>query len=96
MIVPRAEHCISRANISPPALKVLYRLKDAGYQAFLVGGAVRDLCSAHDVPFGAYAEAGHDATSPAVEILMAIFACNGDSLPADAARRLIQLANVEP
>jgi poly(A) polymerase len=43
VIVPRAEHCISRANISPPALKVLYRLKDAGYQAFLVGGAVRDL-----------------------------------------------------
>ena len=43
MIVPRAEHCISRANISPPALKVLYRLKDAGHQAFLVGGAVRDL-----------------------------------------------------
>ena len=43
VIVPRAEHPISRANISPPALKVLYRLKDAGYQAFLVGGAVRDL-----------------------------------------------------
>ncbi len=43
MIVPRAEHTISRANISPQALKVLYRLKDAGYQAFLVGGAVRDL-----------------------------------------------------
>ncbi|HKE96161.1 MAG TPA: polynucleotide adenylyltransferase PcnB, partial [Povalibacter sp.] len=34
---------MSRANISPNALKVLYRLKDAGYQAFLVGGAVRDL-----------------------------------------------------
>ena len=43
VIVPRAGHCISRANISPNALKVLYRLKDAGYQAFLVGGAVRDL-----------------------------------------------------
>jgi poly(A) polymerase len=42
-IVPRAEHNISRANISPSALKVLYRLKDAGFQAFLVGGAVRDL-----------------------------------------------------
>jgi len=41
--VPRAEHPISRANISPYALKVLYRLKDAGFQAFLVGGAVRDL-----------------------------------------------------
>jgi poly(A) polymerase len=43
VIVPRAGHNISRANISPGALKVLYRLKDAGYQAFLVGGAVRDL-----------------------------------------------------
>ena len=43
VIVPRAEHPISRADISPNALKVLYRLKDAGYQGFLVGGAVRDL-----------------------------------------------------
>jgi poly(A) polymerase len=43
VIVPRAEHPISRANISPNALRVLYRLKEAGYQAFLVGGAVRDL-----------------------------------------------------
>ncbi len=43
MVVPRAEHPISRADISPNALKVLYRLKDAGYQGFLVGGAVRDL-----------------------------------------------------
>jgi poly(A) polymerase len=43
VIVPRAEHPISRANISPYALKVLYRLKDAGFQGFLVGGAVRDL-----------------------------------------------------
>jgi poly(A) polymerase len=43
VIVPRADHPISRSNIAPSALKVLYRLKDAGYQAFLVGGAVRDL-----------------------------------------------------
>ena len=43
VIVPRADHPISRADISPNALKVLYRLKDAGYQGFLVGGAVRDL-----------------------------------------------------
>ncbi len=43
VIVPRAEHPISRANIAPNALKVLYRLKDAGFQGFLVGGAVRDL-----------------------------------------------------
>ncbi len=43
LIIPRAEHSISRAAISPNALKVLYRLKEAGYEAFLVGGAVRDL-----------------------------------------------------
>lgn len=43
LIVARDSHPISRANISPNALKVLYRLKEAGYQAFLVGGAVRDL-----------------------------------------------------
>lgn len=42
-IVPRAEHRISRANISSNALKVLYRLKNAGYEAYLVGGSVRDL-----------------------------------------------------
>lgn len=41
--IPRSEHSISRVNISPNALKVLYRLKDAGYQAHLVGGGVRDL-----------------------------------------------------
>jgi poly(A) polymerase len=34
---------VSRAQISQNALKVLYRLRDAGYQAFLVGGGVRDL-----------------------------------------------------
>ncbi len=39
----RSEHGISRANISENALKVLYRLKKSGYQAHLVGGAVRDL-----------------------------------------------------
>jgi len=42
-IVPRSEHIISRASISDNALKVLYRLKNAGYKAFLVGGSVRDL-----------------------------------------------------
>ena len=43
VIIPRSEHPISRTEISPNALKVLYRLKEAGYQGFLVGGAVRDL-----------------------------------------------------
>jgi poly(A) polymerase len=43
VIVPRSEHNISRANISPNALKVLYRLKSAGFEAYIVGGGVRDL-----------------------------------------------------
>jgi poly(A) polymerase len=41
--IPRDEHNISRANISRNAVKVLYRLNGAGYQAYLVGGGVRDL-----------------------------------------------------
>jgi len=43
VVIPRSEHPISRSAISSNALKVLYRLNEAGYQAFLVGGAVRDL-----------------------------------------------------
>jgi len=42
-IIEREDHCISRKSISPNAVKVLYRLNDAGYYAFLVGGGVRDL-----------------------------------------------------
>lgn len=42
-IIPRSDHPISRNNIDKEALKVLYRLRDAGHTAFLVGGGVRDL-----------------------------------------------------
>jgi poly(A) polymerase len=42
-IIPRSEHSISRSQISPNALRVLYRLREAGYMGFLVGGCVRDL-----------------------------------------------------
>ncbi|HEY5970885.1 MAG TPA: polynucleotide adenylyltransferase PcnB [Pseudoxanthomonas sp.] len=42
-IIPRDQHSISRKDISPNALRVLYRLRDAGFQGYLVGGAVRDL-----------------------------------------------------
>lgn len=42
-IIPRSEHSISRSSISPNALRVLYRLREGGFQAFLVGGCVRDL-----------------------------------------------------
>lgn len=47
-IIPRAKHSISRANISKHALKVLYRLKDAGFEAYLVGGGVRDVLLKRD------------------------------------------------
>ncbi|MGM3188433.1 polynucleotide adenylyltransferase PcnB [Musicola paradisiaca] len=43
MVIPRDQHPISRSDISENALKVLYRLNKAGYEAYLVGGGVRDL-----------------------------------------------------
>ena len=42
-VIPREQHTISRKDISENALKVLYRLNKAGYEAYLVGGGVRDL-----------------------------------------------------
>ncbi|NGN98149.1 polynucleotide adenylyltransferase PcnB [Grimontia kaedaensis] len=42
-VIPRQEHGISRKDISENALKVLYRLNKAGFEAYLVGGGVRDL-----------------------------------------------------
>ena len=42
-VIPRSDHSISRALISANALRVLYRLREGGFKAFLVGGCVRDL-----------------------------------------------------
>jgi len=42
-VYPRTRHPVSRKNIDPDALKVLYRLYRAGHTAYLVGGGVRDL-----------------------------------------------------
>ena len=42
-VISRDQHSISRKDISPSALKVLYRLNDAGFEAYLVGGCIRDL-----------------------------------------------------
>ncbi len=42
-VIPRDAHTISRKHISPSALRVLYRLREGGHHAYLVGGAVRDL-----------------------------------------------------
>src|SRR3954452_21864019 len=42
-VVPRAEHTLSRSDVDPDALKVLYRLRQGDHVAYLVGGSVRDL-----------------------------------------------------
>jgi poly(A) polymerase len=42
-VIPRAEHTLSRRDIDPDALKVLYRLRQFDHVAYLVGGSVRDL-----------------------------------------------------
>ena len=42
-IIPRKEHCISRKQISPNALYILYLLHRRGFIAYLVGGCVRDI-----------------------------------------------------
>ncbi|ALM54165.1 polynucleotide adenylyltransferase PcnB [Halomonas huangheensis] len=41
-VIHRDEHPISRSQFSDAALKVLYRLHNSGYDAFLVGGCLRD------------------------------------------------------
>jgi poly(A) polymerase len=47
LVVPRAEHTISRKQIDPDALRVLYRLHEHDFLAYLVGGSVRDLLLGH-------------------------------------------------
>src|SRR5690349_9206954 len=42
-VIARSQHSISRRDIDPDALKVLYRLHEHEYVAYLVGGGVRDL-----------------------------------------------------
>ncbi len=41
--VPKAEHGIDPALVDERAVKVVKTLKDAGHEAYIVGGAVRDL-----------------------------------------------------
>jgi len=43
VLLPRADHGLSRRRIDPQTLSVLYRLHRAGFIAYLVGGGVRDL-----------------------------------------------------
>jgi len=43
VILQRSAHVVSRKDITSAAIKVLYRLKDAGFKAYIAGGGVRDL-----------------------------------------------------
>ena len=43
LIIPESEHSIRESQLDIEALKVLYRLRDAGFKGYLVGGGVRDL-----------------------------------------------------
>lgn len=47
-IIQRSEHNVSRSSVSENALKVLYRLKNAGFESYLVGGGVRDILLGRD------------------------------------------------
>jgi len=42
-VLTRDQHPVSRQLLSPSALKVLYRLNKGGFDAYLVGGGVRDI-----------------------------------------------------
>lgn len=43
IVYTQSEHLISNKRIDPDALQIVNRLRDAGYTAYIVGGAVRDL-----------------------------------------------------
>ena len=65
-VIPRDHHPISRKWISDNALKVMYRLNRAGHEAYLVGGAVRDLLlSGHPKDF----DVATDATPEQIRAL---------------------------
>ena len=43
VILKKPEHGISRRNIDPDALRILFRLHSLRFTAYLTGGAVRDM-----------------------------------------------------
>ena len=43
VIIPRDQHTVSRKQLSSAAVKTLYRLQDCGFDAYLIGGGVRDV-----------------------------------------------------
>ncbi|TDO95486.1 polynucleotide adenylyltransferase PcnB [Marinomonas balearica] len=42
LVIPKEKHSLTDNELSPNALKVLHRLNGAGYDAYLVGGCIRD------------------------------------------------------
>jgi poly(A) polymerase len=42
-ILGPSEHCIDTSHIDPDAIKVVQKLESAGFEAYFVGGSVRDL-----------------------------------------------------
>lgn len=42
-LLSQADHTLLEKDINPYALKILHRLQDEGFEAYLVGGGVRDL-----------------------------------------------------
>ncbi|MCG9094146.1 polynucleotide adenylyltransferase PcnB [Laribacter hongkongensis] len=47
-VIPFVQHGVRRDQVSPSALKVTSRLQEAGFEAYVVGGAVRDLLIGHE------------------------------------------------
>jgi poly(A) polymerase len=63
-VISRDQHPVSRKQISNNALKVLYRLESAGFEAYLVGGCIRDILLDHqpkdfDIATNAHPEQVH-------------------------------------
>ncbi len=43
LVYTRTEHGIDRAKIDPDAIRIIEHLRNNGHEAYIVGGAVRDL-----------------------------------------------------
>jgi poly(A) polymerase len=43
LVYTQAEHRINRGGVDPDALRIVERLRESGHEAYIVGGAVRDL-----------------------------------------------------
>ena len=65
--VPASVHGIDPSRVDPRAVDVVRTLKNAGFEAYIVGGAVRDLLLGlrpKDFDVASHARAGQRAVSP--------------------------------